>query len=92
VFLDEAMEELLTGTLIAVTITLVTIRRRQYQGRMVVAVSLFSLGTTLMLVSTIPRLDLSFVDLELAALIAWIASTGYLLLMLVRDRGTRTDL
>jgi hypothetical protein len=85
------LKQLLTGTLIAVTIALVAIRRRQYQRRMIIAISLFSLGTTLMLASTIFRPDLAFVDLELAALIAWIASTGYFLSMLVRDRGTNTD-
>lgn len=85
-------KHLLGVALILVTIAIVIARRDQFHPRMMVAIGLMMLGSTLLFLDSIFQLGLGFVDLELAAIAAWMAATGLALTLLGQDGGEQTDI
>jgi drug/metabolite transporter (DMT)-like permease len=85
-------KHLLGVALILVAIAIVIARRDQFHPRMMVAIGLMMVGSMLLFLDSIFQFGLGFVDLELVAIVAWMAATGLALTLLGQDDGGQTDI
>ena len=84
-------KHLLGAVLILVSVAIVIARRDQFTPGKIIAIGLMILGSVFLFLSTVFRFHLGFVDLELAAIIVWVASLGVALMLLGQDGNVETD-
>ena len=84
-------KHLLGAALILATIGIIIARRDQFTPGKIAVIGLMTLGSVLLFLSTVFQFHLGFVDLELAAIIVWVASLGAGLILLRREENVDSD-